>query len=71
LKEAIYGLIGKFFSMKTFKEPKQVMQNSKVKALLKDYKIVFLEPKHLLPTRQLNHKIPLILGAKLVNSKPY
>jgi hypothetical protein len=57
--------------MKTFKEPKQVMQNSKVKALLKDYKIVFLELKHLLPTRQLNHKIPLILGAKLVNSKPY
>jgi len=71
LKEAVYGLIRQFFSMKMFKEPKQVMQNSEVKTLLKDYKIVFLGPKHLLPTIQLNHKIPLILGAKLVNNRPY
>jgi hypothetical protein len=47
------------------------VKNSKVKALLEEYQFVFAESKHLPPTRKLDYKIPLSLGAKLVNIKPY
>lgn len=39
--------------------------------IIKEFHELFEEPKTLPPQREFDHEIPLILGAKPANSKPY
>jgi hypothetical protein len=42
-----------------------------IETLLHQYKQVFAEPTNLPPPRVVDHKIPLLPGAKIVNTRPY
>lgn len=46
-------------------------ERPEVQRLLQQYADVFQQPKELPPERFYDHQIPLLLGAALVNSKPY
>lgn len=42
-----------------------------IKFLLQQFQVAFKEPKALPPVREVDHRIPLEPGAKLVNIRPY
>ena len=71
LKEAIFGFVRKLFSMKFREESSKKTKNIEVKELLEEFQLIFAKPKHLPPVIRLDHKISLVLGAKLVKIRPY
>jgi len=71
LKEVVYGFVMQFFFIRVCEEHKQVVKRLKVKAFLEEYKLVFVEPKHLSPVKKFDHRIPLIPKAKPFNIRLY
>ena len=57
----------KLFSITTAEEITSNTKNTNVKALLEEFKIAFKEPMHLPLIRKLDHRIPLVHGAKPTN----
>jgi hypothetical protein len=51
------------FSITVSEKPNKKIENTKVKALSKEFQSIFDEPKQYLPSvRRLDHKIPLVPG---------
>jgi hypothetical protein len=57
--------------MRVREEHKQVVKKLKVKAFLEEYKLVFVEHKHLSPVKKFYHKIPLVPKAEPFNIRLY
>ena len=52
-------------------QPEQPALPSEIKQLLVDFEVVFSTPTELPPSRDCDHTIPLVLGARPVNVRPY
>jgi hypothetical protein len=50
------------FSIIVSEKPNKKIENTKVKALSKEFQSIFDEPKQLPSVRRLDHKIPLVPG---------
>jgi hypothetical protein len=57
--------------LQTLSEAKQATHSQEVQQLLNEFAIVFQEPSGLPPSRQYDHHIPLIPGARPVSMRPY
>ena len=65
-KEVIHCFLISFVADEELSSTNPVMTG-----LLQHYKTLFDEPSGLPPRRHFGHSIPLLLGAQLVNSRPY
>jgi len=52
-------------------QPEQPALPPEIKQLLVDFEVVFSTPTELPPSRDCDHTIPLVLGARPVNVRPY